>query len=153
MCISRAPTRRPPIAYMIVKTRQRPWPRTRKERRANQLGLDQTVTVEYGNWLVRIGRPRAQGRRPLPDASTGTRAFSAFPPNPTATGRVIGSKHPSNRPFLQPCPSNESEHNRAQQSGRNISSRPPSRRPKSTLLSDDIKPLSECVPSLRRVRR
>ena len=54
------------------------------------------------NWLIRIDRPRAQGRHPSPDAGTGTRAFNApavFSPNPTVTGSVIGSKHSSNRAF------------------------------------------------------
>ena len=76
-----------------------PQPRTRKERRANRLGLDQTATVEYGNRLVRIERPRAQGHRPPSDADTGTGAFNApavFSPNPSVTGSVIGNKHPSN---------------------------------------------------------
>jgi len=81
---------------------RRPQPRTRKERRANGLGLDQMVTVEYGNRLVQIERPRAQGHRPTPDVDTGTRAFNepaAFSPNPSVTGSVIGNKHPSNRSF------------------------------------------------------
>jgi len=59
------------------------------------------------NWIVRIDRPR-EGRRPPPDADTGTRAFNApalFSPNPTVMGNVIGSKHPSNQPFLQRYPS------------------------------------------------
>jgi len=50
------------------------------------------AVVEYRNRLVRIGRPRAQGRRPLPDTGTGTKAFNApgvFSPNPTVTGSVI----------------------------------------------------------------
>ena len=58
--------------------------------------------VEYGNWLVRIDRPRAQGRRLPPDAGTEIRAFNApivFSPNPIVTGSVIGSKHPSHRSF------------------------------------------------------
>jgi len=33
------------------------------------------VTVEYGNRLVQIERPRAQGRRPPPDAGTRTRSI------------------------------------------------------------------------------
>ena len=117
---------------------QRPQPQTQKERRANQLGLDQIATVEYGNRLVRIERPRAQGCRPPPDAGTGTRAFNApaaFSPNSSVTGSVIGNKHPSNRSFLQPCPPNEPEHGRAQRGGRNVLSSPPSRRPKSALCS------------------
>jgi hypothetical protein len=90
------------------------------------------------NWLVRIYRPRAQGRRPPPDAGTGTRAFNApamFSRNPTVMGSVIGSKHPSNRSFLQPCPPDKPENCRAQQDGRNVLSRPPSRRPKLALRS------------------
>ena len=107
---------------------QRPQPQTRKERRANQLGLDQTATVEYGKRLVRIKRSQAQGRHPPPDAGTGTRAFNApaaFSPKPSVTGSVIGNKHPSNRSFLHPCPPNEPEHGRVQRGGRNVPSRPP----------------------------
>ena len=68
---SRSPTQRPPAGY------RRPQPQTQKERCANQLGLDQMATVEYGNRLVRIKRPRAQGCHPPPDAGTGTTAFNA----------------------------------------------------------------------------
>jgi len=60
------------------------------------------ATVEYGNRLVRIEGPRAPGRRPPPNAGTGTRAFNvpaAFSPNPSVTGSVIGNQHPSNRSF------------------------------------------------------
>ena len=60
------------------------------------------ATVEYGNRLVRIERPRAQGHRPLPDTGTRTRAFNAsaaLSPNLSVPGSVIGSKHPSNRSF------------------------------------------------------
>jgi len=90
------------------------------------------------NWLVRTNEPRAQGRRPPPDAGTGTRAFNvpaAFSPNPTITGSVIGNRHPSNRSFLQSYPPDEPEYGRTQRDGRNISSGPPSRRPKSALRS------------------
>ena len=38
-------------------------------------GARALATVEHGNRLVRIERPRAQGRRPPPDASTGTRGI------------------------------------------------------------------------------
>jgi len=65
-------------------------------------GARAPATVEYGNRLIRIERPRAQGRRPPPDADTGTRAFNAsaaFSPNPSITGSVIGNKHPSCRSF------------------------------------------------------
>ena len=61
-----------------------------------------SATVEYGNRLVRIERPRAQGRRPRPNTGTRTRAFNAsaaLSPNPSVTGSVIGSKHPSNHSF------------------------------------------------------
>jgi len=57
--------------------------------------------------LIRINKPRAQGRRPPPDAGTGTRAFNApvvFSPNPTVTGSVTGSKHPCNPPFCSLVP-------------------------------------------------
>ena len=60
------------------------------------------ATVEYGNRLVRIRRPRAQGRRTPPDAGMGTRAFNApaaFSRNPPVTGRVIGNRHPSCHSF------------------------------------------------------
>ena len=60
------------------------------------------AAVEYKSRLVRIGRPRAQGRRPPPNAGTGTRAFNTpamFSPNPTVTGSVIGDRHPSCRSF------------------------------------------------------
>jgi hypothetical protein len=58
-------------------------------------------------WLIRIDRPRAQGRHLPPDAGTGTRAFNVpavFSPNPTVTGNVTGSKHPSNPPFCSFVP-------------------------------------------------
>ena len=60
------------------------------------------ATVEYGNRLERIRRRQAQGRRPPPDAGTGTRAFNApgaFSPNPSVTGSVIWNRHPSRRSF------------------------------------------------------
>ena len=60
------------------------------------------ATVEYGNRLVGIERPRAQGRRPRPNTGTRTRAFNAsaaLSPNPSVTGSVIGNKHPSCRSF------------------------------------------------------
>ena len=63
-----------------------------------RLGSDRRIW----KWVVRIDRPRAQGNRPPPDAGTVTRAFNApamFSPNPTVTGNVIGSEHPSNPPF------------------------------------------------------
>jgi len=58
--------------------------------------------VEHGNRLEQIGRRRAQGRRPPPDAGTGTRAFNApvtFSPNPPVTASVIGNRHPSRHSF------------------------------------------------------
>ena len=61
-----------------------------------------STTVEYGNRLERIGRRRAQGRRPSPDAGTGARAFNvpvAFSPNTPVTGSVIGNRHPSRHSF------------------------------------------------------
>ena len=60
------------------------------------------ATVEYGNSLVRIKGPQAQGRRPPPNTGTGTRAFNAsaaLSPNPSVMGSVIGNKHPSCRSF------------------------------------------------------
>jgi hypothetical protein len=60
------------------------------------------ATVEYGNRLERIGMRRAQGRRPPPDAGTGTRVFNAptaFSPNPPVMGSVIGNRHPSCHSF------------------------------------------------------
>ena len=50
---------------------------------------------------------RAQGRHLRPDVGTETRAFNAptvFSPNPTVTGNVTGSKHPSNPPFCSFVP-------------------------------------------------
>ena len=87
------------------------------------------------NWLIRIDRPRAQGRRPPPDAGMGTRAFNApavFSPNPTAMGSMIGSEHPSNPPFF--CsfiPSEELGYGRVLRDSRDVASQPPSRHPKS----------------------
>ena len=86
------------------------------------------MTVEYGNRLIRIERPRAQGRSPPPGAGTGTMTFNVpatFSPNPSITGSVIGNKHPSHHSFLQPCPPNRPEHARVQRGGRNVPSRPP----------------------------
>jgi len=60
------------------------------------------ATVEYGNRIEQIGRRRAQGRRPPPDAGTRTRALNApvaFSPNPPVTGSVIGNRHPSCHSF------------------------------------------------------
>jgi hypothetical protein len=60
------------------------------------------TSVEYRNRLERIRRRRAQGRRPLPNAHTGSRAFNApiaFPPNTPVTGSVVGNRHPS-RPVI-----------------------------------------------------
>jgi len=55
------------------------------------------ATVDYGNSVERIDRPRAQKRSPLPIAGTGARAFNVaamLPPNPTVTGSVIGEQAP-----------------------------------------------------------
>ena len=60
------------------------------------------TTVGYGNRLERTRRRRARGRRPPPDARTGTRAFNApvaLPPNTLVTGSVIGNRHPSRHSF------------------------------------------------------
>ena len=60
------------------------------------------ATVKYGNGLERIGKRRAQGHCPPPDARTRARAFNApavFPPNTLTTGSVIGNRHPSHRSF------------------------------------------------------
>ena len=112
------------------------------------------------NWLVRIDRPRAQGRRPPPDAGTGTRAFNAptvFSPNPTVTGNVIGSKHPSNRPFLQLYPSRRGRvwPSTVRRSERHVTA--PLEMPKVSAPVNralrSIGPSSEHVPSQRRVRR
>jgi hypothetical protein len=106
------------------------------------------LSVDRGirNWLIRIDRPRAQKRRPPPDAGTGTRIFNApaaFSPHPAVTGSVIGSKHPSNRPFWQPCPPDEPEYGRAQRDDQNVLSRLPSRRPKSALTSARLRAASD----------
>ena len=106
MCISRIfvresrpPTRRPTQSYarssmtVASNTERASYESTRARAPA---------TVEYENRLERIGRRRAQGRRPPPDAGTGTRAFNvpaAFSPNPSVTGSVIGNRHPSRRSF------------------------------------------------------
>ena len=106
MCISRTsvrrsrpPTRRPTQSYARSSTTVA----SNTERASCESTRAQApATVEYGNRLVRIGRPRAQGRRPPPDAGTGTRAFNApavFSPNPTVTGSVIGGKHLSCHSF------------------------------------------------------
>ena len=60
------------------------------------------ATVEYGNGLERIGKRRAQGHCPPPDARTRARALNApdaSSPNTQVTGGVIGNRHPSHRPF------------------------------------------------------
>jgi len=77
------------------------------------------TSVEYGNRLEQIGRSRAQGRRPLPDARTGARAFNApvaFPPNTPVTGSVIGNRHPSRHSFCSlPHQTNQSMSGRRKQ--------------------------------------
>jgi len=96
---SRPPSRRPPqlcarSSTTIVSNTERASCESIKARAP--------ATVEYRNRLVRIGRPRAQGRRPPRDVGTGTRAFNApaaFSPNPSVTGSVIGNKHPSCHSF------------------------------------------------------
>jgi len=99
VCESRPPTRRSTHSYVrsstaiASKTERTTYESTRARAQA---------TVEYGNGLEQIGGRRAQGRRPPPDASTGTRAFNApvvFPPNPPVTGSVIGNRHPSRHSF------------------------------------------------------
>jgi len=86
------------------------------------------ATVEYGNGIVRIGRRRAQGRRPPPNARTRARAFNApiaFPPNALITGSVIGNRHPSCRPFCSlPHQTTQGVSGRGKQ-GRNVQSGPP----------------------------
>ena len=112
------------------------------------------ATVEYGNRLERIGRPRAQGRHPLPDAGTGTRAFHvpvAFPPNPPVTRSVIGNRHPSRHPFCSlPHQTNQNVAGRRKWVG--TSNQDPLETPKvSALVSEplhDIRPLSRHVSFL-----
>ena len=94
------------------------------------------ATVEYGNRLERIRRRRAQGRRPPPDAGTGTRAFNApvaFSPNTPVTGSVIWNRHLSRHSFLQPSPPNNPEHVKTQEAGSERLIKTPSRQPKSAL--------------------
>jgi len=96
---SRPPSRRPPQLYArssttIVSNTERTSCESTRARAP--------ATVEYENRLVRIRRPRAQGRRPPRDAGTGSRAFNVpavLSPNPSVTGSVIGNKHPSCRSF------------------------------------------------------
>ena len=102
-CKLRPPTRRPPVptsdCQNVMTTIALNVEKWSCESAIAQLNGNRRIQ----NWLVRINRSRAQGRRLPPDASTGTRAFNApaaFSPNPTVTGSVIGSKHPSNHPFF-----------------------------------------------------
>jgi len=96
---SRPPTRRPTQSYA--------WSSTSVASNMERASYESTrarapATVEYENRLERIGRRRAQGRRPPPDAGTGTRAFNApvaFSPNPPVTGSVIGNRHTSCHSF------------------------------------------------------
>ena len=93
VCKSRSLTRR--------STQSRVWSSTavasKMERASSESIRARAPTiVEYGNRPEGIGRRRAQGRRPPPDARTGARAFNApvaFPPNTPVTGSVIGKRH------------------------------------------------------------
>ena len=94
------------------------------------------ATVEYGSGLGRIGKRRAQGHGPLPDARTRARAFNApavFPPNTLVTGSVIGNRHPSHRSFLQPSPPNVPGRVRTRETRLERLIRTPSRHPGSAL--------------------
>jgi len=101
-----------------------------KTKRASSESIRARVptTVEYENRLERTGRRRTQGRRPPPDAHTGTRAFNApvtFSPNTPVTGSVIGNRHPSRHSFCSlPHQMTQSMSGRRKQ-GRNVQSRPP----------------------------
>jgi len=99
---SRPPTRRPTPLYARSST----VPGNRSlEHGKSVLRINQGSSVGHRRirkQLERIGRRRAQGRRPPPDAGTRTRAFTApvaFSPNPPVTGSVIGSRHPSCHSF------------------------------------------------------
>ena len=121
-----------------------------------RLSIDRRIR----NWIIRINRPRVQGRCPPPDVGTGTRAFhapAAFSPNPTVAGNVIGSMHPSGHPFLQLYPSRGVRvwPNTVRQTERHVTA--PLEAPKvSAPISRALRstrPSSEHVPSRRRVRR
>jgi len=106
MCIRRTPIRksRPPTRRSTQShVRSSTAMVSKTERTSCELIRARALaTVEYGNRLERIGRPRAQGRRPPPDAGTGTRAFNApvaFSPNLPVTGSVIGNRHSSRHSF------------------------------------------------------
>jgi len=96
---SRPPTRRPTQLYARSSTAIA----SNTERASCESTRARApATVEYGTRLERIGRRRAQGRRPPRDAGTGTRAFNApaaFSPNPPVTGSVIGNRRPSCHSF------------------------------------------------------
>jgi len=118
------------------------------------------ATVEYGSRLERTRRRRAQGRRPPPDACTGTRAFNApvaFSPNTPVTGSVIGNMHPSRHSFLQPSPLNDPERVRTRGAGMERLIRTPSRHPGSTLWTakrcTTADPRPDLFPSRGRVGR
>jgi len=106
MCITRTPVRksRPPTRRSTQSHVRSSTTATSKTERASceSIRARAQATVEYGNRLERIRGHRAQGRRPPPDASTGTRAFNApaaFSPNPQVTGSVIGNRHASRHSF------------------------------------------------------
>ena len=96
---SRPPTRRSTQSYVRSSTTMA----SNTERESSEsIRARAPATVEHGNRLERIGRRRAQGRRPPPDTDMGTRAFNApvaFSPNSPVTRSVIGNRHPSRHSF------------------------------------------------------
>jgi len=122
--------------------------RPNSDRRIQKLARTNRQAFKRRDATRRLTRVREPGHLMHP---------AVFACKPTATGSVIGIKHPSNRPFLQPCPPDESEHDSAQQGRRNVSSRPPLETPKvnapvSKALHDN-RPSSERIHSLRSVRQ
>jgi len=154
---SRPPTRRSNQSHALSSTTA-----TSKTEKASSESIRAraSTTVECRNRLERTGRRRVQGRRPPPDARTGTRAFNAsvaFSPNTPVTGSMIGNKHPSCHSFLQPSPPNNTERVRTQEAGSEHLIKTPSRHPRSMLwlarryTASDPQP--DMIPSWGRVGR
>ena len=109
------------------------------------------ATVEYGNRLERVGKRRAQGHCPPPDARTRAGALNApdaSPPNTLVTGGVIGNRLLSHRSFC----SLPTERPRACQDAGNkdgTSNRDPLETPK--VSAPDISTLHGVRPSTRPI--
>ena len=154
---SRPPTRRSTQSHVRSSTTA-----ASKTERASSESIRARVpaTVEYGNRLERIGRRRAQGRRPPHDAGTGIRAFNvpvAFSPNTPVTGSSDREQAPVPSFFLQPSPPNNPEHVRTQEAGSERLIKTSSRQPRSALwqaghyTTSDPRP--DTFPSWGRVGR